>query len=126
MEAISGHRQRHVVEFSTSKDVEVKARPPDEDPAPRGIIIGKKDLITHVYTPSRPGCYTARHNIKYKPHSPKCRERMDRALESDDSDSKRVRDAKFREDSWIERRAIEGEIVKPEENAKLQGSKYRV
>ena len=43
---------------------------------------------------------------------------MYRALESDDSDSKRVKDAQFREDSWIERRMIEGEVVKPEENAR--------
>ena len=51
-------------EFSESKDVEVKERPLDEDPAPRGITIGKKYLITREYTPSCPGCYTAKHNLK--------------------------------------------------------------
>ena len=106
---------------SDSKEVEVKERPPDEDPAPRGIIIGKKDLITHGYTPSCPGCYAARHNIKYKPQTPECRERIYRALQPVDSNSKRVRDAKFCEDSWIERRVIEGEVAKPEERQKLQG-----
>ena len=101
--------------------MEVKERHPDEDPAIRGIIIGKKDLITHGYTPSCPGCYAAWHNIKYKPRTPGCRERIYRALGSDDSDSKRVRDAKSQEDSWIERRVIEGEVAKPEENAKATG-----
>ena len=74
-------------ESSECKDVEVKERPPDEDPAPRGIIVGKKDLITHGCTPNCPGCYAARENTKYKPHTPECRERIYRALESDDSDS---------------------------------------
>ena len=103
-------------EFTEEDATGLKEHLPSEDAAPRGIIVTKRDLIKHGYTPNCPGCYSSRHGIKYKSHTPKCRQRIFDSVREDEGDSKRVQDAKEREDAWLERQVRQGEKA-PEADA---------
>ena len=105
--------------YSNSNEDEVHIRPPqpvtpeadngermqhqrDGDPVPRPFSITRKDLINYGYTPGCPGCQAAANDFRYKPHTIACRKRVEEAMLADDLGSNRVKDAKAREDAYLE------------------------
>ena len=105
--------------YSNSEEDEVHIRPPqpvtpdavhgesvqrqrDGDPVPRPFSITRKDLINDWYTPGCPGCQAAANDFRYKPHTVACRQRLETAMLADDLGSNRVKEAKAREDAYLE------------------------
>ena len=74
----------------------------DEDRVPRSFTIQKRDLVNFGYTPACMGCYAAANDRRYKPHTVECRLRIEKAMLEDESGSNRVKEAKLREDSYLE------------------------
>ena len=48
------------------------------------------------------GCYASPNERKHKPHTPSCRERIAKALAEDGTQSRKVADARGREDAFLE------------------------
>ena len=95
-------------QFSEEPTEETRNKKVDEDPVPRQFRIIKKDLINLGYTPHCPGCYSAKNLTSHKPHTPVFRERLRKAMMEDEQYAQRIKDAEGRQDSWLERRVIEG------------------
>ena len=74
----------------------------DGDPVPRPFSITRKDLINDGYTPSCPGCLSAANDLRYRPHTAACRKRLEEAMLADELGSNRVKDARAREDAYLE------------------------
>ena len=100
---------------------------------PRSFTIQKKDLVNFGYSPGCPGCYSAANDRKYKPHTVECRLRLEKAMLEDEAGNNRVKEAKLREDAYLEeqiRRAdedrqkqMEGQIVHRNEGSRSSSSK---
>ena len=82
----------------------------DDNVVPRSFAILRKDLVNHGYTPGCQGCYAAAIDRKHKPHTPACRNRIAQALMGDDKESHRIRDAKDREDAFLENAVRQGDV----------------
>ena len=87
-----------------------KIRELDKEAVPRSFSIQRKDLVNHGYTPGCQGCYAAANDKKHKPHTPVCRERIAKALMGDESEAHRIIDARDREDAFLEKAIMEGDM----------------
>ena len=87
-----------------------QAKESDESAVPRSCLILRKDLVNHGYTPGCQGCYAAANDRKHKPHTPECRERIAKALMGDDKESHRIKDARDREDAFLENAVRQGDL----------------
>ena len=94
-------------------------RESDPDPAPKGFNILRRHLITYGFTPGCPGCYAAKHNAKYKNHTPACREIIRTAMVKDEVERRKIEEAQEREDAWLERRVAEGARRHEEERGEV-------
>ena len=69
----------------------------DDDPAPKRVRIEKRDLERLGYTPSCPGCYSAKNNRPHRSHTDHCRSRIQRAMAEDPLLRRRIEAAEERE-----------------------------
>ena len=105
--------------YSNSEEDEVHIRPPqpvtpegvteesrqrqrDGEPIPRSLKLTRKDLVNFGYTPGCPGCQAAANDMRYKPHTTACRQRLEKAMMDDEFGSNRVKEARAREDAYLE------------------------
>ena len=111
--------------YNLTDDDEVHIRPPmpvtppagqvqadkqrDGEAVPRPFSIQRRDLINYGYTPGCPGCYAAANDRKYKPHTTQCRDRLEKAMLDDETQSNRVKDARAREDAFLEQKIREAD-----------------
>ena len=94
----------------------------DEERVPRSFTIQKRDLVNYGYSPGCPGCYAAANDRRYKPHTAECRQRIEKAMLEDEEGTNRVKEAKHREDAYLEeqvRRADEGRIQEAKRESSL-------
>ena len=91
-------------------DGEAKARVRrDGDAKPRPFSIQRRDLVNNGYTPGCPGCLAAANDRKYKPHTINCRQRIEKAMLEDEDGSNRVKEARHREDAYLEQKGHEAD-----------------
>ena len=76
---------------------------------PRPFSIQRRDLVNYGYTPGCPGCLAAANDRKYKPHTINYRQRIDKAMLEDKDGSNRVKEARHREDAYLEQKVREGD-----------------
>ena len=81
----------------------------DGDAVPRPFSIQKKDLVNYGYTPGCPGCLAAANDRRYKPHTFQCRQRLEKAMLEDEEGSNRVKEARYREDAYLEQKVREAD-----------------
>ena len=82
----------------------------DGDAVPRPFSIQKKELVSYGYTPGCPGCLAAANDRRYKPHTFKCRQRLEeKAMLEDEEGSNRVKEARHREDAYLEQKVREAD-----------------
>ena len=79
----------------------------DGEVVPITFSIQRKDLINYGYTPGCPGCYAAANDRRHKPHTTLCRSRLEKAMLEDESQSNRIKDARAREDAFLEQKVRE-------------------
>ena len=92
-----------------------ESRERDGDPVPRSLIIQKRDLINYGYTPGCPGCLASANYRRYRPHTVNCRQRVDAAMFGDDMGTNRVKEARAREDAYLEHKVkTADQIARPE------------
>ena len=116
--------------YSNSEEDEVHIRPPqpvtpegtggepvqrqrDGDVVPRPFSITRRDLINYGYTPSCPGCFSAANDLRYRSHTAACRKRLEEAMLADELGSNRVKDARAREDAYLEQAVREADEQPP-------------
>ena len=95
--------------LDTGESVQGAHKSVDENIVPRTFAIQRRDLVNHGYTPACPGCYAAANDRKHKPHTPACRQRIGEALLGDEAESHRIKEARDREDAFLERKVREGD-----------------
>ena len=59
-------------------------------------------MINIGYTPGCPGCRAAANDLKHRPHTAECRIRLEKAMLEDEMGSNRIKEAKAREDAFLE------------------------
>ena len=101
----------------------------DKEAVPRSFSIQRKYLVNHGYTPGCQGCYAAANDRTHKPHTPGCRARIAKALMDDEAEAHRIIDAREREDAFLEKAIMEGDIrvdnsVAAAPNTPTTGSPY--
>ena len=77
----------------------------DGEAVPRPFSIQRRDLINYGHT----GCYAAANDRKYNPHTTQCRDRLEKAMLDDETQSNRVKDARAREDAFLEQKIREAD-----------------
>ena len=71
---------------------------------PRKVYLKPRDFAEHGYTPGCRGCeWLETGNGQRQNHNQECRERMEALLESDVEGAQRLKEAKERTDSWIDK-----------------------
>ena len=79
----------------------VERQPVAEDLPPKRVRIERRDLERLGYTPGCPGCYNAKHRRAHRPHTQFCRDRIQRAMQSDPELKRRMEAVTERENRWI-------------------------
>ena len=75
---------------------------------PRKVYLKPRDFQKHGYTPGCGGCeFLETGNGQRQNHTTECRERMEALLENDEAGQQRLREAKDRQDLWIEKQTLE-------------------
>lgn len=111
--------------YHNSEEDEVHIRPPqpvtppvgqtmaprqkDGEVVPKPFNILRKDLINYGYTPGCPGCHAAANDRKHKPHTAQCRIRLEQEMLEDESQSNRIKEARAREDAYLEQQIREAD-----------------
>ena len=86
----------------------------DGETVPRPFSILRRDLVDYGYTPGCPGCYAAANDRRYRPHTINCRQRIEKAMLEDEQGSNRIKEARAREDAYLEERVrLADEIARP-------------
>ena len=97
---------------------EPKLRQRDGDPIPRPFKITRKDLVNYGYTPGCPGCQAAANDLRQRTHTMTCRQRLEKAMMGDEFGANRIKDARARQDAYLEQ-----QVRAADETSKAEASK---
>ena len=82
-----------------------ESRERDGESVPRSLSIQKRDSINYGYTPGCPGCLASADDRRHKLHTVNCRQRVEAAMLGDDMGTDRVKEARAREDAYLENKS---------------------